>query len=210
MMRTKRVCDFFFSMLGIIVLFPLFIPIAILIKLDSKGPVFYKGIRLGRFGKPFKICKLRTMVANAETIGPLAVPEGDSRVTKIGKYIRKYKLDEFPQLINVLKGEMSLVGPRPDVANSFERYTEEEKKVVLSVRPGMTDYGSLRFHDEDKLLTGAEDPEKIYFQTIKEEKVRLQLKYIKEQSLWVDIKIIALTLMTILKTRLLEQGRRGN
>ena len=152
---------------------------------------------------PFNICKFRTLVADAERIGPLAVPEGDPRITRAGKFLRKYKLDELAQLINVLKGEMSLVGPRPDNPISYERYSEEEKKAVFSVRPGITDYGSLRFHDEGKFLVGDEDPVEIYFQTIKEEKLMLQLKYIEERSVWVDIKIIMLTLMTIIRTRLL-------
>jgi len=203
--RMKRTFDFIVSVTGIAILMPFLLLIAILIKVNSEGPIFYKGIRLGKGGQPFKIHKFRTMLADAEKKGPLATPEDDQRITNVGKILRKFKLDEFPQLINVLKGEMSLVGPRPEALLYFAFYSEEEKKAVLSVRPGMTDYGSLRFHDEGKLLAGYEDPVKAYVEKIKDEKVKIQLQYIREQSFWTDLSIIFLTIKTIIQTRLVKK-----
>jgi len=198
----KRLFDIIFSFLGLILTSPLLGLIAITIKIDSKGPIFYKGIRMGQFGKPFKIIKFRTMDADSEKKGPYITHENDIRITKIGKFLRKFKLDELSQLINVLKGEMSLVGPRPEVPFYFKYYTEKEKKLILSVRPGMTDYGSIKFHNESKLLAGSKDPVKDYIRKIKDKKIKLQLQYIKEQSLWVDIKVIFKTIKVIIDTRL--------
>src|SRR5215813_4854333 len=154
---SKRAFDLFFSTMGLVVFSPLFLVITLMIKLNSPGPAFYTGTRLGQFGRKIRMYKFRTMVANAEKQGPLATPEGDARVTTVGRFLRKYKLDELPQLINVVKGEMSLVGPRPEAPLYFEYYSKEEREAVLSVRPGMTDYGSMRFHDEGKLIVG-DDP----------------------------------------------------
>ncbi len=205
---TKRLFDFIGSLLGLIVLSPLSLLLALLIKLDSPGPVFYRGVRIGRFGKPFRIFKFRTMVMNADKIGGPATPDGDQRVTRMGAFLRNYKLDELPQLLNVLKGEMSLVGPRPEHDFYFQYYSKEEKDAVLSVRPGMTDYGSLHFHDEGKLIVGA-DPSAVYIQNIKPEKVRLQLKYIRNQSLMRDVQIIFGTIAIILRTRLHRKESHG-
>jgi len=177
----KRLSDIIFSILGIILTLPLLVLIAIAVKIDSKGPVFYKGIRMGRLGKTFKILKFRTMFVDPETSGPPITIENDARITRAGKLLRKYKLDELTQLINVLKGEMSLVGPRPEIPLYFEYYTEEEKKKILSVRPGITDYASIEFHDESKLLTGSKNPVEDYIKKIKDKKIELQLKYIKEK-----------------------------
>jgi lipopolysaccharide/colanic/teichoic acid biosynthesis glycosyltransferase len=198
----QRLFDMVGASAGLLLLAPLLGLIALLIKCDSRGPVLYKGLRLGRNGAPFHMLKFRTMIPDAEARGPLATPDGDVRVTRVGRLLRRYKLDELPQLINVLRGEMSLVGPRPEAPLYFDYYTEEEKGIVLSVRPGMTDYGSLRFHDEGKLLAGSPDPVRTYLETIRDEKVKAQVRYIREQSLLVDVKLIVATIGTIFTTRL--------
>ncbi len=175
---------------------PIFFLIAIIIRLDSKGPVFYRGKRVGRFGKSFRIYKFRTMVVGADKLGGPSTSNDDPRITRIGKFLRKYKLDELPQIINVLKGEMSLVGPRPEVQRYVDMFTEGEKS-ILNVRPGITDWASLWNPDEGAILAGSSDIEKTYMEKIRPEKIRLQLKYVKERSFWADIKIICLTLKTI-------------
>lgn len=194
----KRLFDLVFSFLALILLFPILILIAILIKLDSPGPVFYRGTRIGRFGKPFRIYKFRTMVVDAERLGGSSTANDDPRITKIGKFIRKHKLDELPQLINVLKGEMSFVGPRPEVQYYVDMFSEEERH-ILTVRPGITDWASILNADEGAILAGSPDPEKTYMEKIRPEKIRLQLKYARERSFWVDIKIIFETLMIIIR-----------
>ncbi|MBC8275684.1 MAG: sugar transferase, partial [Chloroflexi bacterium] len=149
----KRLFDITVSFAGLVVLSPLLLAIAIMIRLDSNGPVFFRGERVGRFGKPFTIYKFRTMVVNADKLGDASTPADDPRMTKIGKLLRnKYQLDELPQLINVFKGEMSLVGPRPQIPWAVELYIQEEKETILSVRPGMTDYASVRFPNEGEIL----------------------------------------------------------
>ena len=193
----KRVFDIFFSLSGLFFLIIPFAIIAILIKSEDGGPVFYRGERVGLRGKPFRIYKFRTMVVNAEKIGPASTSDDDPRITKIGRFLRKYKLDELPQLINVLKGEMSFVGPRPEVKKFTDLYTEEEK-AILSVRPGITDWASLWNSDEGSILAGVEDPDRVYMEKIRPEKIRLQLKYVRERSLWVDIKIIFKTIKTVM------------
>ena len=197
----RRIVDLIASLSGLLILSPLFVVLGSLIKLDSKGPVFYGGERLGRFGKPFNMLKFRTMCSNVEEAGALITLEGDSRITRVGGILRTYKLDELAQLINVVKGEMSLVGPRPEASFYFQYYAEDEKRTIHSVRPGMTDYGSLRFHDEGRLLAGSTDPIKTYVEQIRHEKVREQLRYIREQSLVTDLKIILRTITTIISTR---------
>lgn len=192
----KRLFDSASSLFGLIVLFPFLSAIAFLIKKEDRGPVFYRGIRVGRFGKPFQIFKFRTMVINAEGIGGPSTADDDPRVTKVGRFLRKYKLDELPQLFNVFLGQMSFVGPRPEVLQYVALFTEEEKE-ILSVRPGITDWASLWNPDEGALLSGSEDPEKTYLEKIRPEKVRLQMKYVRERSFWTDIKIIFLTLKTV-------------
>jgi len=203
----KRLFDIVLSLIGLVVLFPLFLLIAILIKLDSRGPVFYRGIRIGRFGKPFRIYKFRTMVMNAERLGASSTSKDDPRITKVGKLIRRYKLDETPQLINVLKGEMSLVGPRPQVSWAVELYNEKEK-TLLALRPGITDLASLKFPNEEEILQGSKDPDKAYLEKIHPEKMRLSLEYVKTHSLWLDLKIILLTFKKIHGR--LRKNRKGN
>jgi lipopolysaccharide/colanic/teichoic acid biosynthesis glycosyltransferase len=167
-----------------------------MIKAGDGGPIFYRGVRVGRYGKLFRIFKFRTMVVNAEKIGGSSTADDDPRITKIGKFIRKYKLDELPQLINVLKGEMSFVGPRPEVQHYVNMFTAGEK-AILSVRPGITDWASFWNSDEGAILAGSPDPEKTYMEKIRPEKIRLQLRYVREQSFWIDLKIIFLTLKAI-------------
>lgn len=198
----RRLLDVYGAAAGLLCLLPLFLLISIWIKIDSKGPVFYRAIRLGRYGKPFQMFKFRSMRADADKVGALITPDKDSRVTRVGGFLRKFKLDELPQLINVLKGEMSLVGPRPEAALYFDYYSPDEKRAVLSVRPGMTDYGSLRFHDEGRLLAGSADPIQTYLDLIREPKVRAQLEYIRDQSLLLDIKIIFRTIGVVATTRM--------
>ncbi len=172
--------------------------IAILIKLEDGGPVFYRGKRMGRFGRLFKIFKFRSMVVNADKIGGPSTAGDDKRLTKVGKFLRKAKLDEIPQLINVLKGEMSFVGPRPEVEEYAKLYKGEEKD-ILNLRPGITDYASIWNSDEGSILAGAVDPEKVYLEEIRPKKVQLQLKYFKEKSFFTDIKIIFMTLAAIVR-----------
>lgn len=194
----KRLFDIIFSFIGLIILSPLLFISALIIKLDSKGPVFHRGVRIGRFEKPFKAYKFRTMVKDAEKLGPTSTAEDDPRITKIGRFLRKYKLDELPQLINVLKGEMSFVGPRPQVPWAVKLYTPEEK-TLLNVRPGITDYASIKFPNEEEILRGSKDPDKDYMEKINPEKIRLGLKYVKNHSLWIDLKIILKTIKTVFK-----------
>lgn len=196
----KRSFDIIASFLGLVMLSPLLFLIVILIKSNSSGPIFYRGERVGRFGKPFNIFKFRTMVVDAEKIGGPSTSDDDPRVTKIGRFLRDYKLDELPQFINVLKGEMSFVGPRPDVRSEVKTYTEEQKR-ILSVRPGITDWASLTFHNEGEILKGSSDPHKTYLERIKPKKLELALKYVDQSSFFVDIKIIAQTIRTLVRTR---------
>jgi len=193
----KRLFDIVFSLLGLIILSPFILVLAILIKEEDGGSVFYRGVRVGRHGKPFRIFKFRTMVVDAENIGGPSTADDDPRITKIWKFLRKYKLDELPQLINVLKGEMSLVGPRSEVPHYVNMFTEEEK-AILSVRPGITDWASIWNSDEGAILAGSLDPEKTYMEKIRPEKIRLQLKYVRERSFFIDLKIIFQTLRAII------------
>ena len=184
--------------MGIAVLSLLLIWIAWRIKSEDGGPVFYRGERVGLHGKPFRIFKFRTMVVDAEKMGVSSTSDDDQRITRIGKFLRKYKLDELPQLINVLTGDMSIVGPRPEVKKFTDLYTEEEK-AILTVRPGITDWASIWNSDEAAVLTGAEDPDKAYMELIRPTKIKLQLNYVKEMSFKTDLKIIFLTLLAIIR-----------
>jgi len=163
----KRFFDIIVSFFGLIIVSPILGVIAILIKISSPGPVFYRGTRTGRAGKSFKIFKFRTMVKNAEVLGGPSTASDDPRLTKIGKFLKKYQLDELPQLINVLKGEMSLVGPRPEVKMYVDMMTDEERKTILSIKPGMTDLASLWDFHEGEILRGSPDPEKTYQEKIR-------------------------------------------
>jgi len=194
----KRAFDFLSSLIGLLLISPVLVVIAILIKKEDGGPAFYRGVRVGRFGELFKIFKFRTMVLNAEKLGGPSTADDDPRITRVGRFIRKFKLDELPQLINVLKGEMSIVGPRPEVQMYVDMFTEEEK-AILNVRPGITDWASIWNPDEGAILAGSPDPEKTYMEKIRPEKIRLQLKYVRERSFWNDLKIIAQTLITIVR-----------
>lgn len=194
----KRLFDILFSFLGLILLSPLLLLTALLIVREDGGPVFYRGQRIGLSGRPFFIFKFRTMVVDAEKRGGSSTSDADPRITRIGGRLRRYKLDELPQLINVLKGDMSIVGPRPEVKYYTDMYTEAEK-IILQVRPGITDYASIWNADEGAILAGAEDPEEAYETLIRPKKLKLQIKYVKEQSLWVDVKIVFLTLLTVIR-----------
>jgi len=186
---AKRTLDVTSSALGLMLLTPLFLVIAAAIKAQSPGPVFYRGLRAGRGGRPFRIFKFRTMIAGADAIGSSSTPDDDSRITRFGGFLRKYKLDELPQLFNVLLGEMSLVGPRPQVLWALERYSAEDLE-VLNVRPGITDWASLRFADEGEILRGAADPDTEYFEKIHAEKMRLALQYVRSSSFVGDLRIL--------------------
>ena len=171
--------------------------IAILIKLDSKGPVFFKQVRVTKNGREFKIFKYRTMKIGSDKYSQITVGK-DSRITKVGDFLRKYKLDEIPQLINVLIGDMSLVGPRPEVPKYIALYTEEQRE-ILKVRAGITDYASIEFSNENDILANEVDPEKAYIEKIMPRKIELNKKYLSEISVMTDIKIILLTIKRILK-----------
>lgn len=194
----KRIFDFIAAIFGLIITSPFFLIIVFLIKLEDGGPIFYRGVRAGRFSQPFQIFKFRSMVINAEKIGGPSTSSDDPRLTKIGKFLRRYKLDEIPQLINVAKGEMSFVGPRPEVREEVALYNEEEKK-ILEVRPGITDYASIKFSNEGEILKGSLDPHKTYQEKIKPEKHRLALEYVENNSLWIDLKIILKTVLILFK-----------
>lgn len=183
--------------LGVWVLSPLLLLIAIAVAIDSKGGVFYIQERIGKNGKPFGLFKFRTMRVNADQDGKLTVGDRDSRITRVGYYLRKYKLDEFPQLINVLNGTMNLVGPRPEVQEYVEMYTADQRK-VLEVYPGITDYASLKYFKESELLAASSDPRKTYIEEIMPEKLRINLGYIERKSMREDLKIILKTVERIL------------
>lgn len=192
---AKRLVDILFSFIGLLLLSPLILLTIFLIKFEDRGPVFYRGVRVGRHAKSFRIFKFRTMVVDAEKLGGPSTPADDPRLTKIGKILRKYNIDELPQFINVLRGEMSIVGPRPEVPQYVEMFTEEEKE-ILNVRPGITDWASIWNPDEGAILAGNDDPEKVYLEKIWPEKHRLELKYVRNCSFWTDVKIMLLTLKT--------------
>jgi len=194
---VKRLFDIIFSFLGLIIASPLLFLIAILIKISSPGPVFFRGERVGKNGRKFRIYKFRSMVKEAEKMGGPSTAADDPRLTKIGKFLKRYQLDELPQLINVLKGEMSFVGPRPEVPLYVDMMSEEERKTILSVRPGMTDWASLWNFHESEVLKGSPDPEKTYMEKIRPEKIRLQLKYVKNRSFLLDLKIILKTIIKL-------------
>ena len=193
----KRIFDIISSLFGLILLSPFIIIIAILIKLDSKGPIFFKQVRVTKNGREFKIFKYRTMKIGSDKYSQITVGK-DSRITKIGDFLRKYKLDEIPQLINVLIGDMSLVGPRPEVPKYIALYTEEQRE-ILKVRAGITDYASIEFSNENDILANEADPEKAYIEKIMPRKIELNKKYLSEISVMTDIKIILLTIKKILK-----------
>jgi len=190
----KRAFDFVSSLLGLVLLAPLFLIVGIVIKLDSPGPVFFRQTRVGRYGSMFRICKFRTMCTVQREGSPQITVAGDSRITRAGEYLRKYKLDELPQLFNVLCGEMSLVGPRPEVPKYVALYPPDSRDIVLSVRPGITDLAAIEFLDETALLAQAADPELYYVERVMPLKLELYLRYVREWSLMHDIQLIFKTL----------------
>ncbi len=193
-----RFCDILFSCIGIILFSPLVFILAVWIKLDSKGPVFYKQQRVGIAGVDFSLFKFRSMHLDSDKKGLITVGTRDPRVTYSGFFIRKYKLDELPQLINVFLGEMSLVGPRPEVRKYVDLY-DEQQKVILSVRPGITDYASIAFRNENELLSNVSDPEQYYINVLMPEKIRLNMVYIQNPNIIQYCKIIAITITRIFK-----------
>lgn len=195
-MLVKRFLDIIVSFLGIIIFSSLLVLLAVLIKIDSKGPIFYRGIRIGKSGKPFRIFKFRTMIPEAEKLGGPSTPADDPRLTKIGKFLKKYQLDELPQLFNVLKGEMSLVGPRPEVPSEIDSLDPKTRKIILSVKPGMTSLATLANPHEGEVLRGSKDPHKTYCEKIKPEKIRLNLEYVNKKSFWLDVRVIIKTFFT--------------
>lgn len=194
----KRLFDIVASGLGLLVLSPLFILVAVWIKLDSDGPVFYRQVRVGRYNKDFRIFKFRSMRVGSDKGSLVTIGGRDPRVTRSGYFIRKYKIDELPQLINVFIGDMSLVGPRPEVRHYVNYWTPEQMH-VLDVRPGITDPASIKFRNENELLAKADDPEKFYIEVIMQEKIELYLHYVKNASLGYDIKLIFQTFCAIIK-----------
>ena len=193
-----RFFDFILSLVGLVVLAPIFIVLAIWIKIDSTGPVFYKQVRVGQNGIDFGLFNFRSMVVDADKKGLITVGGRDPRITRSGYFIRKYKLDELPQLINVLVGDMSLVGPRPEVRKYVDLYTDEQQK-VLSVKPGITDYASIEYMDENEILGNSSDPEKTYIEEIMPEKIKYNMKYIQNKNVSEYFKIIFLTLLKIVR-----------
>lgn len=197
-MDIIRGLDVLISLLGLIILSPVLLVVAIVIKLTSKGPVFFNQNRVGKGGRDFKVYKFRSMYTNAEKKGFLTVGGRDSRVTPVGYYIRKYKIDEIPQLLNVLKGDMSIVGPRPEVRKYVDMYSERQRRALI-VRPGITDYASIAYRNENDLLAHKENPEKYYVEVILPEKIELNFLYINNRSVREYFKIITKTVKVSLK-----------
>ncbi|MCW3078764.1 sugar transferase [Segetibacter sp.] len=194
-MDLIRCFDFVFSLVGLIILLPFLLLVSLIIKLTSKGPVFFKQCRVGKGGKDFKVYKFRSMQVNADRQGLLTVGGKDARVTRIGYYIRRFKVDELPQLINVLKGEMSIVGPRPEVRRYVDMYSKDQLK-ALKVLPGITDYASLEYRNENDLLALSHDPEAFYVKEILPRKIELNFKYINNRNILEYFRIIAKTVAT--------------
>ncbi len=195
---AKRAFDLVAAGCGLILLSPLFLAVAVAVKLDSRGPVFFLQQRVGLNFRPFQMYKFRTMVVDAPKLGGQLTVTGDPRVTRSGRWLRKLKIDELPQLINVVLGEMSLVGPRPEVARYVDQMRDDYRE-VLSVRPGITDLASVKYRDESAILAAAEDPERAYIEQILPDKLAISREYIRDVSLWLDLKIILQTLVRIVR-----------
>ena len=191
---VKRAVDISASAVGILLLSPVFLVVAAAVRLDSKGPAFYKSVRIGQYGKPFAMRKFRTMRVDSEDQG-ITTGQDDPRVTNVGRFLRRHKIDELPQLFNVLIGDMSLVGPRPDFEEHTSAYSGEEK-LILTVRPGITDYASLHFYQLDELV-GSQDPHRVYVERFRSEKNQLRVAYVKNQSLGEDFRILIRTLFRV-------------
>ncbi|MDU7215301.1 sugar transferase [Clostridium sp.] len=194
----KRLLDIVASGIGIIILSPILIIISIIIKITSRGPIFFKQVRVGKNEKKFKILKFRTMIVDAEKVGKQITVGNDPRITRIGYFLRKYKLDELPQLINVFIGNMSLVGPRPEVPRYVELYSNEQRK-VFNVKPGITDLASIRYRDENDILGKVDNPDRYYIDVIMQDKLNLNLEYIDKGNVFFDIFIIIKTIVKCLK-----------
>lgn len=198
-MIAKRIFDLIFTVPGLVVLFPVFVIVTIWIKFDSPGPVFFRQERIGRWGESFRIFKFRTMVFNAESLGEKVTVGADPRITRSGVFLRKYKLDELPQLINILRGEMSLVGPRPEVPEYVAYWPSKIKDLILSVPPGITDLASIEFRNENALLEGAADPVDKYIKEIMPIKLDYYVKYVAERSVYLDFLLILRTMLVIMR-----------
>ena len=196
-LAAKRAMDIVISATALCVLWPVLLLIALAIVIDDPGPVFYRQVRVGRGGRPFRIFKFRTMVVDAEKKGLSITVGRDSRITRVGAFLRKTKLDELAQLLNVLAGQMSFVGPRPEVPRYVELYTPYQRQVLL-VRPGITDYASIAYRNENELLAGADDPEKMYIETVMPDKIELNMKYLREISPLADIRLILRTIIAVI------------
>ena len=194
----KRAFDLLCASVGLLVLSPLFLVIAIWIKCDSRGSVFFRQIRVGIKETPFKIIKFRSMKTDAEKSDVQVTTLDDNRITRCGRWIRKFKIDELPQLINVLRGEMSLVGPRPEVPKYLRYYSENNRKIALSVKPGITDISSLKYRNENDLLMSSNDPEKMYIENVLPEKIKYVVEYVHKQSFMLDLQLIIKTVLFIL------------
>lgn len=192
-----RLLDILFSAIGLVLLSPLFVLFYILVWMESKGGGFFVQERIGKDGKPFGLYKFRSMKTEAEAEGQITVGAHDTRITRIGYFLRKYKLDELPQLWNVLKGDMSIVGPRPEVKRYVDLYTDEQRK-VLTVRPGITDHASIRYINENEILCRADDPERVYIEQIMPDKIKLNMVYIEHHTLREYLRVILLTLKSLL------------
>ena len=195
-MTVKRAFDLIFSTIGILILSPVFLIVAIIIKIDSKGPIYFRQDRVGKNNEVFQIHKFRTMEINSESLGKLTIGE-DKRITNFGRWLRKNKIDELPQLIDVLYGEMSLVGPRPELKEYVDTYPKDIKKKILSVKPGITDYASITMIDESLLLANYSNPQEAYAKSILPKKLELSTKYVDDNNIFLDFKIIFLTLQKI-------------
>ena len=194
---AKRLFDLSLSAAALVLILPLLTAIALIAKLTSPGPILYRGKRIGLHGKPFFILKFRTMVPNAESLGGSATAADDPRLTRVGKFLRRFKFDELPQLFNVIKGEMSLVGPRPEVQKYVDQYSSEERQ-ILAVLPGITDWASIWNSNEAAVLEGSRNPEKTYEELIRPTKLALQLQYVRNHSLGTDIKILICTMRKLM------------
>jgi lipopolysaccharide/colanic/teichoic acid biosynthesis glycosyltransferase len=189
----KRAFDLFWSTLGLTLLSPLLVLVALAVKLEDGGPVYFRQVRIGRGGRPFRIWKFRTMIVDAERQGRSITVGQDSRITRVGRHLRYTKLDEIPQLLNVLAGEMSFVGPRPEVPRYVELYSEAQRS-ILALRPGITDLASIKYRNESDLLAQAEDPDATYVQVLLPDKIRINLAYASHAGLWSDFLVILATL----------------
>ena len=196
-LAAKRAMDIAISAAALCVLWPVLLLIALAIVVDDPGPVFYRQVRVGRGGRPFRIFKFRTMVVDADKKGLSITVGRDSRITRVGAFLRKTKLDELAQLLNVLCGQMSFVGPRPEVPRYVELYTPYQRQVLL-VRPGITDYASIAYRNENDLLAGADDPERMYIETIMPDKIELNMKYLREISPLTDVRLILRTVLAVI------------